>query len=91
MQSNVMEPRRKALASRSVDIDEETFEIAVTEYKDLSHTRDYIDRGEFLSYSDAYKYQLRSLHFVPKQQVLNAFDLPHFSGIFPVSLTRSLF
>jgi len=68
LESNVMEQRRKALASRSVDIGEETFEIAVTEYKELCHTSDYIDRGEFLSYSDAYKYQLRSLHFVPKQQ-----------------------
>ena len=68
-QSDVMAPRRRALAAGSISTDKECLEIAVVAYKEVSQTEEFIHQGQYVSYSDHYNYFIRSLYFVPKNQV----------------------
>lgn len=68
LESDVMAPRRRALAAGSISTDKECLEIAVVAYKEVSQTEEFIHQGQYVSHSDHYNYFIRSLYFVPKNQ-----------------------
>ena len=65
-----MSPRLDTLKNRTKNGEVEAFNLDIVEFKEAYKAEEYLSKG----FEDVFKYELRSLVFLPKQKVRSIVD-----------------